>query len=153
MPGIASAATAIVINHVAQGTRIIRVGAGGIMLSNHAPLVIAEQFSTLAALHPGRIDLGLGRAAAVVRDIDAGRPSGGMTRRLHEFLCAKISAQGPVRPQCRGTRTDKEMNPACGHHERSEWCPRPDLNQHALRQQILSLPRLPFHHWGTGPFC
>jgi luciferase family oxidoreductase group 1 len=62
MPGIASAATAVVIAHVAQGTRRIRVGAGGIMLPNHAPLVIAEQFGTLATLFPGRIDLGLGRA-------------------------------------------------------------------------------------------
>jgi luciferase family oxidoreductase group 1 len=62
MPGIASAATAVVIAHIAGGTKTIRVGAGGIMLPNHAPLVIAEQFGTLAALHPGRIDLGLGRA-------------------------------------------------------------------------------------------
>jgi luciferase family oxidoreductase group 1 len=62
MPGIASAATAIVIGHVAAGTKTIRVGAGGIMLPNHAPLVIAEQFGTLASLFPGRIDLGLGRA-------------------------------------------------------------------------------------------
>jgi luciferase family oxidoreductase group 1 len=62
MPGIASAATAVVIGHVADGTATIRVGAGGIMLLNHAPLVIAEQFGTLASLHPGRIDLGLGRA-------------------------------------------------------------------------------------------
>jgi luciferase family oxidoreductase group 1 len=62
MPGIASAATAVVIGHVAAGTSTIRVGAGGIMLPNHAPLVIAEQFGTLASLHPGRIDLGLGRA-------------------------------------------------------------------------------------------
>jgi luciferase family oxidoreductase group 1 len=60
--GIASAATAVVIAHVAAGTETIRVGAGGIMLPNHPPLVIAEQFGTLAALHPGRIDLGLGRA-------------------------------------------------------------------------------------------
>ena len=60
--GIASAATAVVIAHVAAGTTTIRVGAGGIMLPNHSPLVIAEQFGTLAALHPGRIDLGLGRA-------------------------------------------------------------------------------------------
>src|SRR3954465_10400636 len=60
--GIASAATAVVIAHVAGGTRSIRVGAGGIMLPNHAPIVIAEQFGTLEALHPGRIDLGLGRA-------------------------------------------------------------------------------------------
>ena len=62
MPGIASAATSVVIAHVAGGTSSIRVGAGGIMLPNHSPLVIAEQFGTLAALFPGRIDLGLGRA-------------------------------------------------------------------------------------------
>lgn len=62
MPGIASAATALVIGHVAAGTRHIRVGAGGIMLPNHAPLMVAEQFGTLATLFPGRIDLGLGRA-------------------------------------------------------------------------------------------
>src|SRR5271154_2812924 len=62
MPGIASAATAVVIGHVAEGTKTIRVGSGGIMLPNHAPLVIAEQFGTLASLFPGRIDLGLGRA-------------------------------------------------------------------------------------------
>src|SRR5215217_8821982 len=62
MPGIASAATSVVIGHVAAGTSRIRVGAGGIMLPNHAPLLIAEQFGTLASLHPGRIDLGLGRA-------------------------------------------------------------------------------------------
>ena len=62
MPGIASAATAVALAHVAAGTSTIRVGAGGIMLPNHAPLLIAEQFGTLAALHPGRIDLGLGRA-------------------------------------------------------------------------------------------
>ncbi|MGV3707564.1 MAG: LLM class flavin-dependent oxidoreductase [Gemmatimonas sp.] len=62
MPGIASAATSIVIAHIAQGTSTIRVGSGGIMLPNHSPLVIAEQFGTLATLFPGRIDLGLGRA-------------------------------------------------------------------------------------------
>ncbi len=62
MPGIASAATAVLIAHVAGGTRSIRVGAGGIMLPNHSPLVIAEQFGTLESLYPGRIDLGLGRA-------------------------------------------------------------------------------------------
>ena len=80
MPGIASAATAVVIGHVAGGTRTIRVGAGGIMLPNHAPLVIAEQFGTLATLYPGRIDLGLGRAPgsdmatarALRRNMDSG---------------------------------------------------------------------------------
>jgi luciferase family oxidoreductase group 1 len=80
MPGIASAATSVVIAHVAGGTKTIRVGAGGIMLPNHSPLVIAEQFGTLAALFPGRIELGLGRAPgtdgltarALRRDFDAG---------------------------------------------------------------------------------
>src|SRR6202163_1039737 len=62
MPGIASAATSVVIGHVAAGTTTIRVGSGGIMLPNHSPLVIAEQFGTLESLFPGRIDLGLGRA-------------------------------------------------------------------------------------------
>jgi luciferase family oxidoreductase group 1 len=80
MPGIASAATSVVIAHVAAATSTIRVGAGGIMLPNHAPLVIAEQFGTLAALHPGRVDLGLGRAPgtdmltarALRRNLEAG---------------------------------------------------------------------------------
>jgi luciferase family oxidoreductase group 1 len=62
MPGIASAATSVLVGHVADHTERIRVGAGGVMLPNHSPLVIAEQFGTLEALHPGRIDLGLGRA-------------------------------------------------------------------------------------------
>ncbi|AXS39183.1 LLM class flavin-dependent oxidoreductase [Breoghania sp. L-A4] len=62
MTGIASAATSVVIGHIAAGTRTIRVGAGGIMLPNHAPMIIAEQFGTLETLYPGRIDLGLGRA-------------------------------------------------------------------------------------------
>lgn len=62
MPGIASAATAVLIGHIAGATSTIRVGSGGVMLSNHAPLQVAEQFGTLASLYPGRIDLGLGRA-------------------------------------------------------------------------------------------
>ncbi len=62
IPGVASAAPAVALAHVAAHTRTIRVGAGGVMLPNHAPLVVAEQFGTLAALHPGRVDLGLGRA-------------------------------------------------------------------------------------------
>jgi luciferase family oxidoreductase group 1 len=62
LPGIASAATAVALAHVAAGTSKIKLGAGGIMLPNHAPLMVAEQFGTLAALHPGRIELGLGRA-------------------------------------------------------------------------------------------
>jgi luciferase family oxidoreductase group 1 len=78
MPGVASAATSVVIGHVACGTETIRVGAGGIMLPNHAPLVIAEQFGTLESLHPGRIDLGLGRAPgtdqATMRALRRGSP-------------------------------------------------------------------------------
>ena len=62
LPGIASAATAVALAHIAAGTERILIGAGGIMLPNHAPLIIAEQFGTLAALHPGRVELGLGRA-------------------------------------------------------------------------------------------
>src|SRR5918998_2111573 len=62
MPGIASAATAVLIAYVGCGTSTIRIGAGGVMLPNHAPLIIAEQFGTLESLFPGRIDLGLGRA-------------------------------------------------------------------------------------------
>ena len=62
MPGIASSATAVLVGHIAGGTQRIRVGSGGIMLPNHAPLVVAEAFGTLAELYPGRIDLGLGRA-------------------------------------------------------------------------------------------
>jgi luciferase family oxidoreductase group 1 len=80
MPGIASAATAVVIGHIAGGTKTIRVGAGGVMLPNHAPLIIAEQFGTLATLYPDRIDLGVGRAPgtdqitamALRRNLDAG---------------------------------------------------------------------------------
>ena len=62
MPGIASSATAVLMGYVAAGTATIRVGSGGVMLPNHAPLVIAEPFGTLEALYPGRIDLGVGRA-------------------------------------------------------------------------------------------
>ena len=62
IPGIASAATSVVLAHIGAGTKTIRIGAGGIMLPNHAPMLIAEQFGTLAALYPGRVDLGLGRA-------------------------------------------------------------------------------------------
>src|SRR3954454_11330410 len=78
MPGIASAATAVVIGHVAGGTSTMRVGSGGIMLPNHPPLVIAEQFGTLESLYPGRIDLGVGRApggdSATTRALRRHRP-------------------------------------------------------------------------------
>ncbi|WP_029631911.1 LLM class flavin-dependent oxidoreductase [Zavarzinella formosa] len=84
--GVASAATSVVIAHVAAGTSRIRVGAGGIMLPNHAPLVIAEQFGTLESLHPGRIDLGLGRA-----------PGG--DRRTSQALRRHLGSNGDTFPQ------------------------------------------------------
>lgn len=67
MPGIASSSPAVVIAHLAAHTSTLRLGSGGVMLPNHAPLVVAEQFGTLQALHPGRIDLGIGRARAPTR--------------------------------------------------------------------------------------
>jgi alkanesulfonate monooxygenase SsuD/methylene tetrahydromethanopterin reductase-like flavin-dependent oxidoreductase (luciferase family) len=99
MPGIASAATAVVIGHVAAGTKTIRVGSGGIMLPNHAPLVIAEQFGTLASLFPGRIDLGLGRAPGTdPRTMHALRRTGPLrsapTR--SRATCSSCSATSPT---------------------------------------------------------
>ena len=102
MAGIASAATSVLIGHVAGGTKTIRVGSGGIMLPNHAPLVIAEQFGTLEHLYPGRIDLGLGRAAGcdpftaqlLGRDPGAGDRFPALVEQLRLFL-------GPVAPQQR----------------------------------------------------
>lgn len=102
MPGIASAATAVLIGHVAGATTRIRVGAGGVMLPNHAPLVIAEQFGTLEAMYPGRIDLGLGRAPgsdqvtarALRRNLDADPEA--FPRDVLELL-AYFEGRGPVR--------------------------------------------------------
>jgi luciferase family oxidoreductase group 1 len=102
IPGIASAATAVVIGHLAGGTSHIRVGAGGIMLPNHAPLVIAEQFGTLEALYPGRIDLGLGRAPgsdqrtapALRRDLQAGDRFPEEVRELQAYLRGEATATG-----------------------------------------------------------
>ncbi len=84
MDGVASSATAVLVGHIAGGTKTIRVGSGGVMLPNHAPLVIAEQFGTLATLYPGRIDLGLGRAPGTDRHDDAraaARPGAAMTKK------------------------------------------------------------------------
>ncbi len=99
MVGIASAATAVVIGHVAGGTRSIRVGAGGIMLPNHSPLVIAEQFGTLESLDPGRIDLGLGRAPGsdqqTMRAMRRDHTSGD---RFPQDVLTLQALLGPVRP-------------------------------------------------------
>lgn len=102
MAGIASAATSVLIGHVAEATKTIRVGSGGVMLPNHSPLVIAEQFGTLEALYPGRIDLGLGRAAGcdqftaqlLNRNPNAGERFPEQLELLRQFL-------GPVAPNQR----------------------------------------------------
>ncbi len=102
MPGIASAATSVVIGHIAGGTSRIRVGSGGIMLANHAPLMIAEQFGTLESLYPGRIDLGLGRAPGTdqmtMRSIRRGLDSNGddfpeLLEELMAFLQPAVPGQ------------------------------------------------------------
>jgi luciferase family oxidoreductase group 1 len=96
MPGIASAATAVLIGHVAGGTSTIRVGAGGIMLPNHAPLQVAEQFGTLASLYPGRIDLGLGRAPGT--DQAAARALRRYYRSADEFPADVVELLGYFEP-------------------------------------------------------
>ncbi len=99
MVGIASAATAVVIGHVAAGTRSIRVGAGGIMLPNHAPLLVAEQFGTLEELHPGRIDLGLGRAPGTdQRTLRALRRAPEASDRFPEDVLELQALLGPLQP-------------------------------------------------------
>ncbi|MGV8954659.1 MAG: LLM class flavin-dependent oxidoreductase [Cypionkella sp.] len=102
MAGIASAATAVVIGHVAGGTKTIRVGAGGIMLPNHAPLVIAEQFGTLASLYPDRIDLGLGRAPGTdMATARALRRNMESSDQFPEDVMELIRYLGPVDPAAR----------------------------------------------------
>ncbi|MDX3662692.1 LLM class flavin-dependent oxidoreductase [Streptomyces sp. ID05-26A] len=93
MPGIASSAPAVLIGHIADATRTIRVGSGGVMLPNHAPLVVAEQFGMLEALHPGRIDLGIGRApgtdqktARALRRTEAGLSAENFPQELTELI-------------------------------------------------------------------
>ncbi|MEO6123528.1 MAG: LLM class flavin-dependent oxidoreductase [Ilumatobacteraceae bacterium] len=99
MVGIASAATAVVIGHLASGTSTIRVGAGGIMLPNHSPLVIAEQFGTLESLYPGRIDLGLGRApGADMRTFSAMRRDPRASEQFPQDVQELQALLGPVRP-------------------------------------------------------
>ena len=102
MPGIASAATSIVVAHIAAGTQSIRVGAGGIMLPNHSPLVIAEQFGTLARLFPGRIDLGLGRAPGTDQiTLRALRRSPAAAEHFPEDVLELQAFLGPARPDQR----------------------------------------------------
>lgn len=99
MVGIASAATAVAIGYVAEGTTTIRVGSGGIMLPNHSPLVIAEQFGTLASLYPGRIDLGLGRAPGTdQRTLRALRRDPGASDRFPQDVLELQALLGPLQP-------------------------------------------------------
>jgi luciferase family oxidoreductase group 1 len=99
MVGIASAATAVVIGHVAGGTRTMRVGSGGIMLPNHSPLVIAEQFGTLASLYPGRIDLGVGRAPGTdQRTLRALRRDYDSAENFPQDVMELQALLGPVQP-------------------------------------------------------
>jgi luciferase family oxidoreductase group 1 len=102
MAGIASAATSVLIGHVAGGTKTIRVGSGGIMLPNHAPLMIAEQFGTLETLYPGRIDLGLGRAVGGdAFTAQALRRAPGAGDHFPELLQELMRYLGPVQPHQR----------------------------------------------------
>ena len=101
MPGIASAATAVVMSHVAAGTSHIRVGSGGIMLPNHSPLVIAEQFGTLESLFPGRIDLGLGRAPGTDQ-LTARALRRGRTNNADAFPQDVVELQSYFRPVAEG---------------------------------------------------
>jgi len=99
MVGIASAATAVVIGYVAAGTRTIRVGAGGIMLPNHSPMVIAEQFGTLESLYPGRIDLGLGRAPGTDQQtLRALRRQPASAETFPQDVLELLALLGPLRP-------------------------------------------------------
>jgi luciferase family oxidoreductase group 1 len=109
LDGVASSATAVLVGHIAGGTRSIRVGSGGVMLPNHAPLVIAEQFGTLATLYPGRIDLGLGRAPgtdrltmrALRRHLAGSEEEAGFPRDVQEllgYLADDPDPGGPDRP-------------------------------------------------------
>src|SRR5258708_3015100 len=114
MPAIASSAPAVLIAHLAAATSTIRVGSGGVMLPNHAPLVVAEQFGTLEALHPGRIDLGIGRAPGTDHLTALALP------RTMEARSAVIPTSGPsgcpARLRCRSC--------GCELARRSRWPPR-----------------------------
>ncbi len=122
MPGIASAATSVVLAHLAAGTTTIRVGAGGIMLPNHAPYVIAEQFGTLARLFPGRIDLGLGRAPgtdqltlhALRRPPEAAETFPQDVRFSLRLVLANASRQCmPPERKCRSGSSDRAISARC----------------------------------------
>ncbi len=114
MTGIASAATSVAIGYVAGGTSTIRVGAGGIMLPNHSPLVIAEQFGTLEALFPGRVDLGLGRAPGTDgRTWRALRRDPGASDRFPQDVLELQALLGPVQQGQRFQRRPRRRTATC----------------------------------------
>jgi luciferase family oxidoreductase group 1 len=136
MAGIASAATSVVIGYVAGGTKTIRVGSGGVMLPNHSPLVIAEQFGTLASLYPGRIDLGLGRAPGT--DVATARalrrdPSASADRVPEDVL----ELQGYLEPLHAGQRI--QAVPGTGL-----WVPIWLLGSSLFSAQLAAMLGLPF---------
>ena len=150
MPGIASSATAVLIGHIADATTSLRVGSGGIMLPNHAPLLVAEQFGTLEALHPGRIDLGLGRApgtdqvtALALRRSPEALSADDFPQQLGELL-AFFSGQFPE------THPFRSITAVPGYGDQPEiWL----LGSSGFSAQLAGLLGLPFsfaHHFSAG---
>ena len=131
MPGIASSATSVLIAHIGAQTRRIRLGAGGVMLPNHAPLTIAEQFGTLAAMYPGRIDLGLGRAPgsdqntmyALRRDPDRRRRFPQDVVELQGYLAGQSVVPGvdAVPARARGSRSTSSGRRCSAHSWPRRW--------------------------------
>jgi luciferase family oxidoreductase group 1 len=153
LPGIASSAPAVLVGQIASATSAIRVGSGGVMLPNHPPLTVAEQFGTLEALHPGRIDLGIGRApgtdretARALRRSADGLPAADFARQLAE-LRAYFAGQGAVGRDAAGHPTDKpriRAIPAEGN-EPAMWL----LGSTGYSAELAGLLGLPFafaHH-------
>ena len=128
MPGIASSAPAVLIGHLADATQSIRVGSGGVMLPNHAPLVVAEQFGMLEALHPGRVDLGIGRApgtdpltASALRRTADGLSADDFPRELAELrgvLRRLVSRRASVSEHHRGARAGQRASALAARLER-----------------------------------
>ncbi len=147
MPAVASSAPAVLISHLADATSTLRVGAGGVMLPNHSPLVVAEQFGTLEALHPGRIDLGLGRAPGTdhvtARALRRSRELGAdhFPEDVVELIGYLASRDGPP--------THPSANPGPGYLP-EVWL----LGSSAFSAQLAGLLGLPFsfaYHFSPGP--
>ena len=151
MPGIASSAPPVLIGHIADATQVIRVGSGGVMLPNHVSLVVAEQFGMLEALHPGRIDLGIGRApgtdqatAAALRRSPEALPADDFPEQLMD-LVGFFTGQWPDgHPFAQITAV-----PGLGHHQPAMWL----LGSSGYSAQVAGLLGLPFafaHHFSAA---